>query len=460
MTRFANRREELEALESWWRRRNGALGLIWGRRRVGKTALLQEFSRSRRTVFHTAGGRPMPDELRVLSRAAGAAVGPGVRDLDARPFASWDDALEGLAAAASREPLLLVLDEFPELVAVSPELPSLLRAFWDRAKERTKLRMLLCGSAVRTMESMRAERAPLYGRLDLSLLVHPFRPHEAAEMLRDLSPAERALVWGIVGGVPLYLSWWDREGSVRENLARLVGTPGGPLLTEGQLVLATEVEPGELGGRVLHAIAAGRTKYHEIADAVRAEPARALDRLIELRLVERMVPVTEDPRRSRRRLYRVADNFLAFWLRVVDRYRAEIERGLGRTILTALAAELDDHMGGAWEEAVRLHLRRVAAEGGLGPDVVAIGRWWKETGEGEIDAVVLSGRERAASLVGEARWARSVDAAPLERALVRKAEELPRVRQPLRLAIAAREQVRDPATGTLTITAADVFGGR
>lgn len=459
MTRFANRTEELAALERWWRRRNGALGLVWGRRRVGKTALLQEFARDRRTVFHTAGGRPLPDELLVLSSAAGRTLSTGLRDLTARPFASWDDALETLAAAA-REPLLLVLDEFPELVTVSPELPSLLRAFWDRAKERTKLRILLCGSAVRTMESMRAERAPLYGRLDLSLLVHPFRPHEAAEMLRDLSPADRALVWGIVGGVPLYLSWWDQEESVRENLARLVCTPGGPLLTEGQLVLATEVEPGDLGGRVLHAIAAGRTKYHEIADAVRAEPARALDRLIELRLVERMVPVTEDPRRSRRRLYRVADNFLAFWLRVVDRYRAEIERGLGRTILTALVAELDDHMGGAWEEAVRLHLRGMAAEGELGPDVVAVGRWWKETGVDEIDAVVLSGRERAASLVGEAKWARSVDAAPLERGLARKAAELPRLREPLRLAIAARERVRNAAAGTLTITAADVFGGR
>lgn len=452
-----NRSRELSALEAWWSRAPGAsLAVVWGRRRVGKTALLQRFAEGRRAIFHTAAGRPTTDELRLLSAATASAVDVGIRDLNMRPFVDWDEALDVLAEVSAAEPLLLVLDEFPELVGVTPELPGVLRAFLDRVVSKTQLRLVLCGSAIRTMAAMQEERAPLYGRAELSLLVHAFEPHEAALMLSRLSPADRATVWGIVGGVPLYLTWWDPSRSIAANLRELVGTPGGRLLTESQLILATDLDAGELAGQVLRAIAVGRTKYNEIADAVRAEPARALDRLAELRLVERMVPVTEDPRRSRRRIYRITDNFLRFSLGVVDRYRAEIERGLGNTIMPALMAELDDHLGSSWEDAFRAHLRRLAADGRLAPDVVAVGRWWDA--HDEIDAVVLAGRRREAVMIGETKWQRTVSASRILRVLADRARLLPRVRDPLTFAVGAREQVNDADQDVVAVTAKDIFG--
>ena len=453
---FVNRKQELAELERWHRMPNGRLGLVWGRRRVGKTALIEKFAGSRRAVFHTAAGRPVADELRLLSQSAAQAVDT-VRDLEARPFADWDDALETLAAAASRERLLVVIDEFPELVAASPELPGVLRAFWDRASGRTKLRVLLCGSAVRTMHAMQEERAPLYGRFDLSLLVHPFKPHEAALLLPRLASADQALVWGIVGGIPLYLSWWDQGASLRTNLLRLACTPGGRLLDEGQLVLASEGDLGDLGELVLRAIAAGRTRHNEIEQAVRAEPGRVLDRLVELRLVERLMPVTEHAARTRRRTYRVADNFLSFWLGVLDRHRSAIGRGLGKQVAPVLARELNDHMGDRWEGAFREHLIRLAARGDLGKDIVDIGRWWRDSPAVEIDAVALAGRQREAVLLGEAKWAKRLDARRIVHDLEQKAEALPHRASQLGFAVCAREQV-DNAEEALTVTAADIFG--
>lgn len=453
---FVNRREELKALQEWWERPGSSMGLLWGRRRVGKTALLEELARGKRAVFHTGAGRPASDELRLLSEAASALIS-GSRDLGERPFADWDDALDSLAAAAGRERLLLVIDEFPDLVAVSPELPGVLRAFWDRARAHSKLRILICGSAVRTMEAIQEERAPLYGRFDLSLLLHPLRPHEAAEMLGGLSPSDRALVWGIAGGVPLYLDWWDPGQSVKRNLMRLACTPGGRILDEGRLVLATEGDLGGLGGLALRAIAAGRTRHNEIEQAIRAEPTRVLERLVELRLVDRLVPITENPARTRRRIYRIADNFLAFWLGVLDRHRSAISRGLGGQILPVLTQQLNDHMGDRWEDAFRQHLVRLAAQGDLGDDIVDIGRWWQDAPPVEIDAVALSGRKRKVTLLGEAKWARQASGESIRTGLERKGDALPAVSSSPTYAVCARERVTSPDR-VLAITASEIFG--
>ena len=449
---FVNRTNELAELRRWWSTPDAHQAVVWGRRRAGKTALIQEFARDLPAIFHTGAARAPGGELHQLLRQVRAEF-PDAQD---RPYHDWDDALDRIASLAQREPVLLVLDEFPELVATSPELPGVLRAFLDRS--RSRLRILLCGSAVRHMEALQEHRAPLYGRFDLTLQVHPFTPREAALMLPDLPATQRALVYGLLGGVPLYLSWWDQAAPLQENLRRLVCRPAAPLLNEGKLVLATEVEHGELPSTVLHAVAAGRTRHNEIKDWVRAEPSRTLDRLIELRLIERLIPVTETER-SRRRLYRVADNFLAFYLSLVERFRAEIERGLGESILDVLVTAIDDHMGLVWEAAFRDHLRWLAVAGQIGPQVVAVGPYWTDDGQTEIDALVLAGRSRRPILAGEAKWTRSIDGPRVLAELTPKVARLPEPNPEIRFALCARESVRNAPDDVLVCTAAEMFGG-
>jgi AAA+ ATPase superfamily predicted ATPase len=276
-------------------------------------------------------------------------------------------------------------------------------------------------------------------------------------MLPKLKPAERASVWALVGGVPLYLEWWNQAATVAKNLERLVCTQGGQLLNEGDFVLATESGGSDLLRQILYAIAAGRTKYNDIEQAIGTSPSRVLDNLIELRLLERIAPITEVFGRTRRRSYRIADNFLAFWLGVVSKYRAEIDRGLGRGILPTLMSNLNDHMGPRWENAFRHHLRRLAARGEFGKGVVAVGPFWSHGKESvEIDAVVLAGRSRKAILVGEAKWSKTVNGERIRRSLEDKARHLPTATDDLIYAVCAREKVTS-SSGLRTVTARHIF---
>jgi hypothetical protein len=279
-------------------------------------------------------------------------------------------------------------------------------------------------------------------------------------MLPHLPAGERARVWGICGGVPLYLSWWDQNADVEHNLRRLACAPGALLRTEGELILATEGSTGGLTKQVLAAIAIGKNRHSEIVDAVRSERrvSHVLADLEQLRLIERVVPVTDDPRvRTGRTTYRIADNYLAFWLGLLERHTGEIDRGLGTSIAKVLARRLDDHMGARYEEAFREHLRRLAAKGALGDEVVGVGPYWtRGRDQIEIDAVVLAGLPETAVLVGECKWAARVSGAALRAQLVERARALPRVSPKLRYAVCARDAVDQPAD-TLAVTAADIF---
>lgn len=455
--RFVNRTKELEALSRWWGTQDQA-AVVWGRRRVGKTMLLQHFVADKPVVFHTGADRGEVDELRLLSNHAAIALPGGLRDLAQRPYSSWDDALDDLASRAS-QPTLVVFDEFPELVASSPALPGILRAFLDRSRGQSNVRLLLCGSAVRSMQALQEEREPLYGRFDLSLTIHPFDQHEASLMLDRLDPSVRALVYGIVGGMPLYLSWWDQEETIEDNLSRLVCDAGARLLSEGDLVLRTDIDGGEYAHQALHAIATGRTKYNEIKEYIKAEPQRTLERLIELRLVERLMPVGESER-SKRRIYRITDPFIRFHLGTVARYRTEIERGLGESILPILRQAIDDHMGEIWEESFRSELRRRGATGSLpiAGNVVGIGPWWDAANQNEIDALVLVGRSGTPALAGEAKWARTGNAASLVASLRRKVElGLKQDPDGLRYAVCTRDTVTNAAEDVIVLTATDLF---
>jgi AAA+ ATPase superfamily predicted ATPase len=214
--------------------------------------------------------------------------------------------------------------------------------------------------------------------------------------------------------------------------------------------------------RLLRAVAAGHARFAELKTALGTDPTRVLQATQELDLVEKVEPVRAHAD-SRRALYRVADNFLAFWLGVVEPHRSAITRGIGGQIAAVMERQLDEFMGDRWEEALRAHLVRVAGDLDLPEPVTEVGRFWKtrtrpDEDPCEMDAVALVGLGRRVGLVGEAKWARSEDGRRIVRTLQRKLHDsgLPAIDDP-RYVICARESVSHADPDTIVVTAKEIF---
>jgi hypothetical protein len=454
---FLNREVEIETLARAWNSRGAGLVVVWGRRRTGKTRLLGRFVEGKRAVFYGATEQAASAELRGLSAAVRRALPPSGDDLLAHgDFPTWEAALRYLRHKATRHKLAVVLDEFPYLVAAEPALPSIIQRFWDHEGRSSKLQLVLCGSAQALMQDLQTERAPLFGRIDTRLHLRPFVPDQVALFVPRLSAEQCAICHAVLGGMPTYLSRWDDRVGHRANLRRLFADPSSPLVAEGEFVLTSELRAASGYFRILRAIAAGHTTYGAIRQFADIEVQRQLERLIEVELIGREVPVTEDPTRTKQVVYRIADNFLAFWFRFVYRRRADIERGLGRDVVDhSILPALSDYVGPRWEQACREFVRRKAAHRELPVEVSSVGRWWNRDSSVEIDVVGL--RDREVVLVGSAKWARTTDARELRR-LRRAAASLPRVADDIVYALFAREGVRGVSSDeALSFTARDVF---
>lgn len=347
---FWNRNQELAALDGL---DGGGLAVVWGRRRIGKTRLLLEWSTRGRGVY-TVADQSAPDLQRAYFARAIAQALPGFADVS---YPDWDRLLSRLAADAMAAGFTgpIVIDELPYLVAGSPELPSILQRWVDHDAKRARLRIAVAGSRQRMMQGLvLSHAAPLYGRARVTLDLAGLPPDHLPVAFGRLKPAAVVEHWTGFGGVPRY---WElaaqRAGSARDRVLALALDPLGPLFGEPDRLLLEESPPAIELRPVLDAIGAGAHRVSEIAGRL-GRPAtslgHALDRLIGMTLVRREVPYGEPTRSGKRSLYKIDDPFLRLWFRVVAPNRAALTAGTP----ASRSALLDEHwqllLGQAWEE--------------------------------------------------------------------------------------------------------------
>ena len=420
---FLDRRTELAWLEEGWPPVPPArpqFRILYGRRRVGKSALLDEFARGKRHVLFQAVEGTVADQLRDLTAAILACEADPV--LRAAPLASWDAAFAYVARMASGGPLLLIVDEYQYVAEADPTLASRLQRWWSREAVRLPLYLVLCGSYVRFFVN-NVLTGPAYGRNTGAWQLRPLGYRQAAEFLPTWSAEDRIRAYAVAGGVPHYLEQFDPARSLAWNVAHRVLRRGSVLYQEAELLMREELREPRLYFSILRAISDGCTRVGEITERVRPLSSSTditpyLYTLQDLGLAEYRQPVVG--RAARRGVWQIVDPYLRFWFRFVVSNRTPLEHGGDpeRVYRHSVAPSLDAFVSRpAFEEICRTWVLEGAAGDARRPDlsVERVGAWWgpvpqptpenpRYRVEGELEVVAADG-DRVV-LAGEAKWSR------------------------------------------------------
>lgn len=412
---FVGRERELAALERAWEAGGFGLFVIYGRRRVGKSALVRRFAEGKRALLFTAKRQSDKNNLRDFSRAVWAFAGLDGSSMPA--FDSWSSVLAYVAGLSQGERMILAFDELPYAAEQNPALLSDLQVFADEQKERSQLLVLLCGSSQGFMESkVLGEKSPIYGRRTGQIRLRPFDYLDAAKMLGGMGPQDQFAYYACLGGVPYYLERVDARSSFEENIERLYFDPAGVLFSEPSMLLREELRDISIYNSVIAAVAGGRTRLSEISDAAgvaRTSLPSYLASLSELGIVHKRMPYGS-PQSGRRGIYVIGDPLYGFWYRFVARYIDEIESGAGRPALESALRPgvFETYLGGRFETVCVEWLMRQVAAGALPFAAKKVGRWWgtdpARRCETDIDVLAADPDEKRL-LIGECKYRTEFD---------------------------------------------------
>lgn len=413
---WLNREEELKALGRFGSGNRVEFLLLYGRRRVGKSELIERFLKSHEGVRLLARQEAEVLQLKHFSRVLAGYFRDNV--LNANPFSNWDAFFTYLAEKAKGSRLVVALDEFPYLVEGNRSLPSILQHHWDERLRKTKIFLILCGSSIGMMESFMGSRSPLYGRRTAQMLLKPFRFVDALPWLGEVQSAVEA--YAVFGGTPAYLLEYDRKMSLWRNIKEKVLSPERALYKDPEFVLRQEVREPRAYFSILESVAKGNTRIGAIMNDTgldKSTVGKYIAVLTDLHLLEREVPITEkSPMKSRKGIYRLSDHYFRFWFRFVYPNLQAVEEGQqGQVVEKVIQPGMSQFVGLSFEDIVQEALEVMGKAGELPIKSMKIGRWWDKNVE--IDLVGIGER---GNLFCEVKWSRGVDAARILRELEQK----------------------------------------
>ena len=413
---FIGRERELASLTQLYNSDKFEFVVLYGRRRVGKTALINHFIDGKKAIYFMGVESNAKQNLENFSKSI-IEYASGIEAETS--FASFQAALETVFRLSENERIILAIDEYPYVARASKSLASTLQLLIDKYKDRSKLMLILCGSSMSYMEDhVLAYKAPLYGRRTAQIKLQPFDFEETCRYFGSFSTEEKALAYGIVGGTPQYLLQMNDRISIEENVKNTYLNPTSSLYEEPTNLLKQEVREPAIYTAIITAIATGASRMSEISGKVGEDTnvcSTYLKNLVALGIVQKETPYGE--KASKKSIYSIDDNMFRFWYRFVPENASMIARGAADLVYKRIEPHLPEYMGKVFEEICKQYLWKLLLGGKSPVEFTSLGRWWGNDPvhkcQAEID--IMGEQDKDTALFAECKWTtEKVDLAVLE----------------------------------------------
>jgi AAA+ ATPase superfamily predicted ATPase len=400
---FIGRQKELEALSKQYEKNEFTFIPIYGRRRVGKTQLIEQFIRDKKAVFFTAVNKgTYRSNVELLSKAI-------FDENEAAPvYGSFYDALDGINRIAEKEKLVFVIDEFPYLAQSDESIISILQQFIDLKFLKTNMMLILAGSSLSFMENqVLGYQSPLYGRRTGQIKLLPMDFQTARQFAPKLSKLDQAVMYGVTGAIPKYLSLFSDRLSLDENIKGQYFDRNAYIFEEPDNLLKQEFKEPALYQAIITAIATGGSQMKDIKGKVGQESstvATYMKSLLDTGIVKKEIPAIDKPG-SRKTIYRLEDGMFRFWYRFVYPNVSLIALDKGDMVYDRVKPRITDFMGEVFEQLCIEYMWSIYDE--LPFAFQNVSRWWGNNpdlkSQAEVDFIAYDS-DGSQAIFGECKW--------------------------------------------------------
>jgi len=391
--KFIGRKEELKKLSRAINSEELMFGLIYGRRRVGKSEL----------VSHAISNIEYKSFYYECKQVSAESNASGLSDIVSETlglpklgYSDIESLLNYIFELSTKENMVLVLDEYPYLRESVKGMDSILQSLVDKYRKTSKLTLIILGSYVEVMKSLLEKENPLYGRVDVTIDLKQMDYYESSLFYPNYSAEDKVRIYSVFGGIPYYNRLVDDAKTVEENIIELIASPGARLENEVSSYLRAELSKMVNANEVFEALSRGYSKYNDILSQshVSSGPTLidVLDKLIKMEVVEKTSPINDCTNRKKTS-YRISDNLSLFYYRYVFKYSSQMkimnsEMFYKKYIEKDFEEYYVPHM---FENVCRQYLIRENRAGRIEPVIERIGKYYyddpKNRTNGEFDVV-------------------------------------------------------------------------